>query len=172
MRQLILILGCISLCSCAAKVDRLPNRILASSQTDPAISGNGNRLALIVDKNGRASIQLRDLQNSRLLPIRYLSRYQPHSSPSLSWNGRYVAVIGYKGTRRIVIIEDLISGKVHFLRTARQLSPVRLSMSPDASKLALQFIDKGKWRIQLFDLSKIIELDIPQGGIGVRSTIN
>ena len=49
-----------------------------------------------------------------------------------------------------------------------ELIPIRLSLAPDGSQLAVQVIDQGKWRIQFFDLTQILELDQPSGKI--RST--
>ena len=125
------------------------------------MSGNGEKLALIVDYQGRASVQLRDLRNGNILPLRHLSRNQPHSSPALSWNGRYIAVIAQRQSRRLVIIEDRLTGRSHYLQIPRERIPLRLSLSPDASQIAIQHADKGKWRIELFDLSKKIEPDKP-----------
>ena len=147
------------------KVERLQREFEPRNQQDPALSGDGDKLALIVDYEGRPSLQLRDLRNGNILPLRHLSRNQPHSSPALSWNGRYVAVIGQRGTRRLVIIEDRLTGRVHHLPIQGERLPVRLSLSPDASQLAIQVADKGKWRIQLFDLSQKIEPDKPIGSV-------
>ena len=81
-------------------MERAPGGLLQRSQQDPALSGNGEMLAVIVDQRGRPTVQLRDLRDGKILPLRHFSRHQPHSSPSLSWNGRYLAVITQKGNRR------------------------------------------------------------------------
>ncbi|HJM80077.1 MAG TPA: hypothetical protein QF818_00105, partial [Prochlorococcaceae cyanobacterium Fu_MAG_72] len=129
------------------------------SQQDPALSGNGKMLAVIVDQRGRPTVQLRDLQNGKILPLRHFSRHQPHSSPSLSWNGRYLAAITQRGDRRLTIIEDRLTGRVHPLPLPGGRAPVRLSLSPDARQLALQVAYQGHWRIEVFDLSQILEPD-------------
>ena len=146
-----------------SRVDRIQGKFVTQNQQDPAISGDGTKLALIVDYNGRPTIELRDLRNGQILPLRHFSRNQPHSSPSLSWNGRYVAVITQRGNRRLVIIEDRLSGRNYQLPIPGERIPVRLSLAPDASQLALQFSEKGQWRIELFDLRQKIELDQPSG---------
>ncbi len=154
-------IGCFALAGCMSKVDRLPNSLLKLSKHDPALSGNGNKLALIVDKKNGSSVELQDLLKGTSLPLRYLSRHQPHSSPSLSWNGRYIAVITQRGNRRLAIIEDQLTGRVHKLPVPGERVPVRLSLSPDASQLAMQLSENGKWRIEVFNLSEIIEPDQP-----------
>jgi len=95
--------------------------------------------------------------------LRHLSRNQPHSSPSLSWNGRYIAVIAQRGNRRLAIIEDRLTGRSHKLPIPGERTPVRLSLAPDGSQLALQVAEKGKWRVELFDLRDKIEPDQPSG---------
>ncbi len=162
MKKLAGLMFCIGLCSCMGRVERIQASFGTRNQQDPALSANGDNLALIVDYNGRPSVQLRDLRNGKILPLRHLSRNQPHSSPSLSWNARYVAVIGQRGNRRLAIIEDRVTGRSHQLVMPRDRIPVRLSLAPDGSQLALQVIEKGQWRIELFDLRKKIELDQPK----------
>jgi len=158
-----LLLGCLALGSCTNTVERAPGGILQRSQQDPALSGNGEMLAVIVDQRGRPTVQLRDIQNGKILPLRHFSRHQPHSSPSLSWNGRYLAVITQRGNRRLMIIEDRLSGRVHPLPLPGGRDPVRLSLAPDARQVALQVADQGHWRVELFDLSQILEPDKPAG---------
>jgi Tol biopolymer transport system component len=155
-----LLLGCLlGLASCINTVERAPGGLLQRSQQDPALSGNGKMLAVIVDQRGRPTVQLRDLQNGKILPLRHFSRHQPHSSPSLSWNGRYLAAITQRGDRRLTIIEDRLTGRVHPLPLPGGRAPVRLSLSPDARQLALQVAYQGHWRIEVFDLSQILEPD-------------
>ena len=97
-------------------------------------------------------MQLRDLLNGKILPLRHLGRHQPHSSPSLSWNGRYLAVLGQRRNKRLVFIEDRLTGRIHQLPIPGERQAIRLSLSPDGSQLAIQLAEEGKWRIQLFDL--------------------
>ncbi len=155
----------IGLCSCTGKVERLQGQFPIGNQEDPALSANGEKLALIVDYNGKSSVQLRDIRNGKILPLRHLSRNQPHTSPSLSANARYLAVIAQRGNRRVAMIEDRLTGRSHQLRIPGERIPVRLSLAPDASRLALQIVDKGKWRIQIFDLTRRIEADKPSGSL-------
>ncbi len=142
-----------------------------SSQEDPALSGDGRKLALIVDRNGRATVQLTDLRSGRVLPLRFLSRHQPHTSPSLSWNGRYLAVITQRGNRRQVVIEDLLSSRFHQFPTLHHRVPIRVSLAPDAGSLALQFAENGQWRVELIDLTGKLELDQPAGALRRTSDI-
>ncbi len=118
---------------------------------------------MIIDQRGRQSVQLKEIRTGRILPLRYFSRHQPHSSPSLSWNGRYLAVITQRGNRRLAIIEDRLNGRIHHFPIPGERDPIRLSLSPYAAFLALQVAYKGKWQVEVFDLSKTLEPDLPAG---------
>ncbi len=148
---------------CNGEARRAPGGLTDRQQQEPAISGSGNVLAVIVEQRGRPTVQLRNLANGQLLPTRHLTRHQPHSSPSLSWNGRYLAVITQRGNRRMALIEDRLTGRAHPLRSPGNHDPVRLSLSPDGQRLALQISDRGRWRVELLDLSGMLEADRPGG---------
>jgi len=156
----LLLSSSILLIGCNPRVDNVKTGFLNLNQYDPNLSGDGKSLALIVDQNGRPTIQLREVVSGNLLSLRYLSRNQPHSSPSLSWSGRYVAVITQRRNRRIVVIEDRVQGKLHQISLPHAISPIRISLSSDARQIAIQVFDKGKKRVMLFALKSIIEPDI------------
>ena len=73
------------LVGCSGRVDRASGGLLAKSQQDPALSGNGQWLAVISDLRGRQTVQLRNVSNGSIQALPQLKRHQPHSSPSLSW---------------------------------------------------------------------------------------
>ena len=149
--------------SCEGRSQRATGGLPERSQQDPALSGNGKLLAVITDRNGRPSVQLRDLADGRILPLPQLTRHQPHSSPSLSWNGRYLALITQRGQRRLALIADRLTGRLHPLPVPGGRDPIRLSLAPDGRQLALQVADQGQWRVELLDLSGLLEADRPGG---------
>ena len=153
---------------CGIRTSRAPGALLERQQSDPALSGDGRVLAVIVDQQGRPTVQLRDLRNGNLLPLRHLNRQQPHSSPSLSWNARYLALITQHGNRRMAMIEDRLSGRAHPLRLPGNRDPVRVSLAPDAQQLAIQVAERGRWRVEMIDLSDMLEPDRP-GGLRVTT---
>ena len=83
--------------------------------------------ATVVLRGGRDSLLLQEQPSGRELPLRHLRRFQPHRSPSLSWNGRYVAVLGQQGNRPIALIEDRASGKLQRLSLPGDQAVERLS---------------------------------------------
>jgi hypothetical protein len=138
-----------------------------NSRQEPALSGQGQFLASVVDRGGRATLLLQEQPSGRIVPLRHFQNHQPHSSPSLSWNGRYVAALVQQGNQRLALIEDRASGNLHRLPLPADRSAMRLSLSPEARQLAVQVAQAGQWRVQLFDLRSLLEPDLP-GGLAVQ----
>jgi hypothetical protein len=134
-----------------------------SNRQDPALSGDGKVLASVVLRGGRDSLLLQEQPSGRELPLRQLRRFQPHRSPSLSWNGRYVAVLGQQGNRPMALIEDRASGKLQRLPLPGDQQVERLSLAPDGRRLALEVVRQGQSRLELLDLSPLLEPDLPPG---------
>lgn len=154
----------LSLAGCMApRAQRAAGALGDRSQQDPALSGSGRHLAVITEQRGRPTVQLRDLSSGTTLSLPQLKRHQPHSSPSLSWNARYLALISQRGQRRLAVIADRLTGRIHQLPLPGGRDPIRLSLSPDASQLALQVASQGQWRVELLDLSDLLEADRPAG---------
>lgn len=151
------------LIGCGPQARQAPSGLGDPQQTQPALSGNGQMLAVIEERRGRPTVQLKDLRTGAPVSLRHFNHQQPHSSPSLSWNGRYVAAITQRGNRRMALIEDRLTGRGHPLRSPGGHDPVSLSLAPDGQQLALQVADRGRWRIEVVDLSELLEPDRPGG---------
>jgi hypothetical protein len=138
-----------------------------TSRQEPALSGQGRWLASVVERGGRATLLLQEQPSGRVVPLRHFQNHQPHSSPSLSWNGRYVAALVQQGNQRLPLIEDRATGALHRLPLPADRTAVRLSLAPEGRRLAVQVAQGGQWRVQLFDLSNLLEPDLP-GGIALQ----
>jgi hypothetical protein len=132
------------------------------SQVDPALSGDGRLLASVLERDSRARLILQSQPGGGLSPLR-LRRMEPHSSPSLSWNGRYLAALVQEGSQRRAVIEDRLRGRLLRLPLPPGEEPERLSLAADGSRLAVQLLRDGAWRVQVFDLSRLLEPDLPPG---------
>ena len=166
----LLLLACVlglGLSSCALMPLRrqpaAPAGLGAESRQQPALSGDGRLLASLVERAGRTTVLLQERQSGRVLPLRHLRNRQPHSSPSLSWNGRYLAVVVQQGGRRQAVIEDRATGQQHPLFLPAGQEPQQLSLAPDGQSIALELIQSGSQRLQLFSLSAMLEPDRPPG---------
>lgn len=124
-------------------------------------------LASLVERGNGVTVVLQEQPSGRWLPLQHLRGHQPHSSPSLSWNGRYLAVLVRQGSGRVAVIEDRASGRLHRLQLAGIREPERLSLAADGRRLAVEQLDGGRPQLRLFDLSGLLEPDLP-AGLGVR----
>ena len=134
----------------------------SGNRVDPALSGDGRLLASVLEREGRARLILQDQLGGNLRPLRLRSR-EPHHSPAMSWSGRYVAVLVQDGEQRRAVIEDRLRGRLLPLSLTPGSRPERLSLAPDGSRLAVQIMRQGQWRVQVFDLSGLLERDLAAG---------
>lgn len=152
------------LCGCGPLRQAAPPVGLGSeTRLEPALSGDGRLLASLLEQDGRTSVVLQERQSGRLLPLAHLQRNQPHRSPSLSWNGRYLALITQQGDGRLAVLEDRATGQLHPLPLPAGLEPQRLSLSPDATRLAIEVTVDGLSRVMVFDLTQRFEPDPAPG---------
>lgn len=160
----------LSLSGCSAGIGERrsagPTGAGSRNREDPALSGDGRLLATLIERRGQPTVMLQDQASGRLLPLRHLDRHTPHQSPSLSWNGRYLAVLAGAGRQRRVLLEDRATGRLHRLLLPPDLEPERLSLAPDARRLALEVAGAGRPRLRLFDLAGLLEPDRPPGWLG------
>jgi hypothetical protein len=133
------------------------------NRQDPALSGNGQWLASLVQENGAATLLLQEQPSGRRVPLPRLRRLTPHRSPSLSWNGRYLALLVQQGPRQLAVVEDRASGRLHRLPLPAALAPERLSLAPDGQRLAIAGVEQGRPQVRLFVLSGLLEPDLPSG---------
>jgi len=142
----------------------------------PSLSWNGRYLALLVQqgperrvlasvvrRDGGDTVLLQEQPSGTVLPLRHFGRLQPHRSPSLSWNGRYLALLVQQGPERRVLIEDRASGRLHRLPLPGGLVPESLSLAADGRRIAIAMEGDGRSRVQLYDLTALLEPDLPAG---------
>ena len=140
-----------------------PTGLGPESREQPALSGDGRLLATLVERAGRTTVLLQERRSGVVLPLRHLRNRQPHSSPSLSWNGRYLAVLVQQGSLRQAVIEDRATGRLQPLFLPPGEEPQQLSLAPDGQSIAVEVISGGSQRLQLFDLSGLLEPDRAPG---------
>lgn len=61
------------------------------------------------------------------------------------------------------MIEDRATGQQHPLFLPAGQEPQQLSLAPDGQSIALELIQSGSQRLQLFSLSAMLEPDRPPG---------
>ena len=116
-------------------------------------------------RSGRSTVVLQDRRSGQVLPLPLLRGQQPHSSPSLSWNGRYLALLVWRGGQRQVVINDRATNRLLPLPLRGDRDPQRLSLAPDGRHLAVQLVDGGQSRVEVFDLGEWLEPDPVPGSL-------
>lgn len=125
------------------------------------MSGNGQWLASLVERDGIPTLLLQEQPSGRPVPLPRLRGLTPHRSPSLSWNGRYLALLVQQGPRRVAVVEDRARGRLLRLALPPNLELERLSLAPDGRRLAIAAVEQRRPRVRLFDLSGLLEPDQP-----------
>jgi Tol biopolymer transport system component len=140
-----------------------PGALGAENREQPALSGDGRLLASLVERGGRSTVLLQDRRSGQVLPLPHLRDHQPHSSPSLSWTGRYLALLIQQGPHRQAVLQDRASGRLLPLMLPAGREPQRLSLAADGRRIAIELLDDGQRRVELFDLSGLLEPDLAPG---------
>ena len=137
----------------------------SESRQDPALSGDGRLLASLVLRSGRSTVLLQDRRSGQGLPLPLLRGQQPHSSPSLSWNGRYLALLVWRGGRRQVLINDRATNRLLPVPLRGDQEARRLSLAPDGRHLAVELVEGGQSRVEVFNLGEWLEPDPVPGSL-------
>ena len=137
----------------------------SESRQDPALSGDGRLLASLVLRSGRSTVLLQDRRSGQGLPLPLLRGQQPHSSPSLSWNGRYLALLVWRGGRRQVVINDRATNRLLPVPLRGDREARRLSLAPDGRHLAVELVEGGQSRVEVFNLGEWLEPDPVPGSL-------
>ena len=137
----------------------------SESRQDPALSGDGRLLASLVLRSGRSTVLLQDRRSGQTMPMPLLRGQQPHSSPSLSWNGRYLALLVWRGGRRQVVINDRATNRLLPLPLRGDREARRLSLAPDGRHLAVELVEGGQSRVEVFNLGEWLEPDPVPGSL-------
>lgn len=141
-----------------------PEGLGINNREDPSLSSGARLLASVISRNGRRELLLQEQPSGRSLNLGPLLRWTPQDSPSLSRNGRYLALLLRQGERSLPAIWDRATGQLHRLPLPMGLEARRLSLAPDAGTLAIEVDRDGHSELRLFDLRGMLEPDL-QGGL-------
>lgn len=140
-----------------------PDGLGFNNREDPALSSGGRLLASVISRNGRRELLLQEQPSGRRLNLGPLARWTPHDSPSLSRNGRYLALLLRQGERSLPAIWDRASGQLHRLPLTMGVEARRVHFAPDARTLVIDVDRDGRSELRLFDLRGMLEPDLPGG---------
>jgi Tol biopolymer transport system component len=155
-----------SLTSCGADSRQAGLLALNSRFNDeqPALSGDGQWLALVSNRNGSNEILLYNLQQQRFENPAGLNRSDVIAeSPSLSRTGRYIAYIASLQGRPEIVLYDRATKRSELVTQGYRSWVRNPHVSPDGRYIVFETSRRGQWDIEVFDRGPLIEADIPDG---------
>ncbi len=172
----LILTGTVVACSPANRPGEIANPIqepaaLNSRYTDeqPALSGNGQFVAFVSNRDGDRKLVMYDLLNRQFVELLRLN--QPEAiaeSPSVSRTGRYITYIGSDRGRPELELYDRATKRSEILTTGYRGWVRNPSISPDGRYIVFETSRRGQWDIEMLDRGPNIEPDIPDGSSSSR----
>ncbi|GAB4161281.1 MAG: hypothetical protein Fur0046_40060 [Cyanobacteria bacterium J069] len=137
---------------------------LNSRYTDeqPAISGNGQFVAFVSNRQGDRGILLYDLKRQQFVDLPRLNRWDAVAErPSLSNTARYIVYVASGSGRPEVELYDRVTHQAQVLTAGYRGWVRNPSISPDGRYVAFELGRDSRWSIQILDRGPSIELDLP-----------
>ncbi len=139
---------------------------LNSRYTDeqPALSGNGQFVAFVSNRDGDRKIVMYDLQRRQFVNLPQLNRRDAIAeSPSLSRTGRYIVYINSDRGRPEVELYDRVTQRIEILTIGYQGWVRNPSISPDGRYIVFETSRRGQWDVEVLDRGSNVEPDIQDG---------
>lgn len=158
------ITGLVTACSPA----NLPQEpaVLNSRYTNeqPALSGDGQFVAFVSNRDGDRKIVMYDLQKRHFVDLPGLNRPDAIAeNPSLSRTGRYIVYIASDRGRPEVELYDRVTRRSEAITLGYRGWVRNPSISPDGRYIAFETSRRGQWDIEVLDRGSNIELDVSDG---------
>lgn len=141
-------------------------RVLNSRYTNeqPALSGDGQFVAFVSNRDGDRKIVMYDLQKRQFVNLPQLNRQGAIAeNPSLSRTGRYIVYMASDQGRPEIQLYDRITQRSQVLTTGYSGWIRNPSISPDGRYIVFETSRRGQWDIEVLDRGANVELDIPDG---------
>jgi Tol biopolymer transport system component len=152
--------------ACSPAVSLQEPVALNSRYTDeqPALSGNGQFIAFVSNRDGDRKLVMYDLQKRYFVDLPGLNRQDAIAeNPALSRNGRYIAYMASDQGRPEVELYDRVTKRSQVLTMGYQGWVRNPSISPDGRYIVFETSRRGQWDIEVLDRGPNIEPDIPNG---------
>ncbi|MBD2014770.1 TolB family protein [Microcoleus sp. FACHB-53] len=135
----------------------------------PALSGNGQFVAFVSNRDGDRKIVMYDLQKRLFVDLPRLNRPDAIAeNPSLSRTGRYMAYIASDQGRPEIELYDRATKRIETLTIGYRGWVRNPSISPDGRYVVFETSRRGQWDVEVLDRGPNIELDIAEGSRSSR----
>lgn len=130
----------------------------------PALSGDGQYIAFVSNRDGDRKIVMYDLQKRYFVDLPHLNRPDAIAeNPSLSRTGRYMVYISSDQGRPEIYLYDRITQRPQILTNGYRGWVRNPSISPDGRYIVFETSRRGQWDIEVLDRGANVELDISDG---------
>ncbi len=130
----------------------------------PALSGDGQFIAFVSNRDGDRKLVLYDLQKRYFVDLPHLNRPNAIAeNPSLSRTGRYIVYISSDQGRPEIYLYDRITQRPQMLTNGYRGWVRNPSISPDGRYIVFETSRRGQWDIEVLDRGANVELDISDG---------
>lgn len=158
-----MVLSLISLLVSCSPVNNLKGSILNSRYSDeqPALSGNGQLISFVSNRDGKQQIIVYDLLKQEVVTLPHLSQGREIAeNPSLSRTGRYLTYIANYLGRPEIILYDRATQREEVLTRGYRGWLRNPKISVDGRYVVFETSRRGQWDIEVLDRGPNIELDI------------
>ena len=133
-----------------------------ASDEQPALSGNGQFLAYVSNRDGQRQIVLYDLQRQALVDLPGLNRGDAIAEhPSISNAARYLVYMASDSGRPEIELYDRKTGRVKIVSRGYRGWVRNPRISPDGRYIIFESGRRGQWDLEVLDRGSKVELDIP-----------
>ena len=134
------------------------------TEEQPTLSGNGQFLAFISNRNGNHQLLLFDIQQQQFVRTPRLNRARIIvEAPSLSYSARYIVYVTTDRGRPVISLYDRATQHPQVLTSFYPGWVRNPSISSDGRYVTFETSNRGQWDIEVLDRGPNIELDIPNG---------
>lgn len=136
---------------------------LNSLYTDeqPALSGNGQFIAYVSNRNGTRNLLLFDLKNQEFVDLPRLNRPDAIAeNPSISNTARYIVYTASDRGRADIELYDRVTEQVQVLTAGYRGWVRHPSISPNGRYITFETGSNGQWDIEVIDRGTRVELDV------------
>lgn len=136
---------------------------LNSLYTDeqPALSGNGQFIAYVSNRNGTRSLLLFDLKSQEFVDLPRLNRPDAIAeNPGVSNTARYIVYVASDRGRADIELYDRVTEQVQVLTAGYRGWVRHPSISPNGRYITFETGSNGQWDIEVIDRGTRVELDV------------
>ncbi|NJN90988.1 MAG: TolB family protein [Leptolyngbyaceae cyanobacterium SL_5_14] len=130
------------------------------TEEQPALSGDGQFIAYVSNRNGTRGILLFDLKDQKFIDLPRLNRPDAIAeNPSISNTARYIVYVASDRGRADIQLYDRVTEQVQVLTAGYRGWVRHPSISPDGRYITFETGSNGQWDIEVIDRGTI-ELDV------------